>query len=224
MNYRVHLQYEFTQLGLDDYLANKLLFNESDRLQVQIQAYLDNQFDVQQLLEDADAKNETLIELDKLREEISIEKEKFNRAQDDAINKISELQHELLEVRQQLEMTVKERDDMNVTIDTLKRSHQQKFLNQSQFSNLNGHGDTSLTAGGGLGGLGVSNGMMNINNVYAPPPPPPPPPPPMFGGGCPPPPPPPPPPPMFGGPSKAGVPPPPPGMAEPPIPSKSIVI
>ena len=221
MNYRVHLQYEFTQLGLDDYLANKLLFNESDRLQVQIQAYLDNQFDVQQLLEDADAKNETLIELDKLREEISIEKEKFNRAQDDAINKISELQHELLEVRQQLEMTVKERDDMNVTIDTLKRSHQQKFLNQSQFSNLNGHGDTSFTT---AGGLGVSNGIMNINNVYAPPPPPPPPPPPMFGGGCPPPPPPPPPPPMFGGPSKAGVPPPPPGMAEPPIPSNSIFI
>lgn len=34
MNFRVHLQYEFTHLGLDDYLENKLKFNESDRLQV----------------------------------------------------------------------------------------------------------------------------------------------------------------------------------------------
>jgi hypothetical protein len=34
MNFRVHLQYEFTNLGLDDYLENKLRFNESDRLQV----------------------------------------------------------------------------------------------------------------------------------------------------------------------------------------------
>ncbi len=66
MNFRVHLQYEFTQLGLDDYLENKLRFNESDRLQVQIQAYLDNQFDVQQLLEDADAKNETFMEMEKV--------------------------------------------------------------------------------------------------------------------------------------------------------------
>lgn len=36
MNFRVHLQYEFTHLGLDDYLENKLKFNESDRLQVGI--------------------------------------------------------------------------------------------------------------------------------------------------------------------------------------------
>ena len=222
MNYRVHLQVEFTRLGLDDYLANKLLFNESDRLQVQIQAYLDNQFDVQQLLEDADAKNETLIELEKLREEMSIEKERFNRAQDDALNKISELQHALLEMRQQLEMTVKERDDMNVTIDTLRRTHQQKF-HQAQLAPLNGFGESFASGSGSNGG-------------YAPPPaPPPPPPPPMFhgmmsaggggGGGVPPPPPPPPPPPLFGAlGGKLGVPPPPPGMAEPPIPSKFSIL
>ena len=71
MNFRVHLQYEFTQLGLDAYLENKLRFNESDRLQVQIQAYLDNQFDVQQLLESADAKNETPNELEQPPQELS---------------------------------------------------------------------------------------------------------------------------------------------------------
>lgn len=33
MNYRVHLQYEFTQLGLDSYL-DKLKYTESEELQV----------------------------------------------------------------------------------------------------------------------------------------------------------------------------------------------
>lgn len=33
MNFRVHLQYEFTQLGLDDYLE-KLRNTESEELQV----------------------------------------------------------------------------------------------------------------------------------------------------------------------------------------------
>lgn len=45
MNYRVHLQYEFTALGLDEYLE-KLSLTESEELQIQISAYLDNVFDV----------------------------------------------------------------------------------------------------------------------------------------------------------------------------------
>ena len=124
MNFRVHLQHEFTQLGLDEYLENKLRYNESDRLQVQLQAYLDNQFDVQQLLEDAEAKAELAAEVERAREELGIEKERFNKAQDDAVNKISELQNDLLQARQQLEMLSKEKEDMHVTIDTLRRSTQ----------------------------------------------------------------------------------------------------
>lgn len=57
MNFRVHLQFEFTQLGLDDYLENKLRNTESEDLSVQIQAYLDNFFDVGALMEDAEQKN-----------------------------------------------------------------------------------------------------------------------------------------------------------------------
>lgn len=220
MNFRVHLQYEFTQLGLDEYLENKLRFNESDRLQVQIQAYLDNQFDVQQLLEDADAKNETLIEMEKIKEELSIEKEKFNKAQDDALNKISELQHELGQVRGKFETLMKEKDDMTVTIDTLKRNtlkaQQQMSLSSANNSN------------------NISNSPL-ISSTGAPPPPPPPPAPflnipgPGSTGSAPPPPPPPPPPMMggfnlsgskLGGPG--GMPPPPPGMGQPPIPSMTI--
>uniref|UniRef100_A0A6Q2YSR4 Formin-like 1a n=1 Tax=Esox lucius TaxID=8010 RepID=A0A6Q2YSR4_ESOLU len=67
MNFRVHLQYEFTHHGLDDYLE-RLKFTESDRLQVQIQAYLDNLFDVGALLEDAETKNALLEHMEELQE------------------------------------------------------------------------------------------------------------------------------------------------------------
>uniref|UniRef100_A0A8C7FFR5 Formin like 1 n=1 Tax=Oncorhynchus kisutch TaxID=8019 RepID=A0A8C7FFR5_ONCKI len=67
MNCRVHLQYEFTHHGLDDYLE-RLKFTESDRLLVQIQAYLDNVFDVGALLEDAETKNALLEHMEELQE------------------------------------------------------------------------------------------------------------------------------------------------------------
>uniref|UniRef100_A0A4W5MBB7 Formin like 1 n=1 Tax=Hucho hucho TaxID=62062 RepID=A0A4W5MBB7_9TELE len=67
MNFRVHLQYEFTHHGLDDYLE-RLKFTESDRLLVQIQAYLDNVFDVGALLEDAETKNALLEHMEELQE------------------------------------------------------------------------------------------------------------------------------------------------------------
>uniref|UniRef100_A0A670IZD3 Formin like 1 n=1 Tax=Podarcis muralis TaxID=64176 RepID=A0A670IZD3_PODMU len=69
MNFRVFLQYEFTQLGLDDYLE-KLRYSESDKLQVQIQAYLDNIFDVGALLEDTETKNAVLEHVEDLQEEV----------------------------------------------------------------------------------------------------------------------------------------------------------
>lgn len=110
MNFRVHLQYEFTQLGLDQYLEVSLvsvhlhilstdvfyavciheavhdpsdvthngLFvcvcqqslkdMESDKLQVQIQAYLDNIFDVGTLLEDAENKGDIMEHVTELQD------------------------------------------------------------------------------------------------------------------------------------------------------------
>lgn len=202
MNFRVHLQYEFTQLGLDDFLENKLRFNESDRLQVQIQAYLDNQFDVHQLIEEADAKHEALVELDKIKEELSIEKDKFNKVQDDLLNKITELQKDNFLMKQQIDLLSKEKDDMTIAIDTLKRS------------NKSGHAS-------------ILTQNKDLNDTFVPPPAPPPPilGPSMSGFAPPPPPPPPPPPLMLNGSSKSSMmmpPPPPPGMAEPPIPTMTI--
>ncbi|PWA28708.1 hypothetical protein CCH79_00014874 [Gambusia affinis] len=70
MNFRVHLQFEFTKLGLDEYLE-KSKHTESDKLSVQIQAYLDNVFDVGGLLEDAETKNAALEKVEELEEHLS---------------------------------------------------------------------------------------------------------------------------------------------------------
>merc|ERR1719394_1654502 len=52
MNFRVSLQWEFHSIGLDTYLE-RLESNESEELSVQISAYLENQFDVQELFNEA---------------------------------------------------------------------------------------------------------------------------------------------------------------------------
>lgn len=52
-------------------IFQKLKHTESDKLQVQIQAYLDNVFDVGALLEDAETKNAALERVEELEENIS---------------------------------------------------------------------------------------------------------------------------------------------------------
>uniref|UniRef100_A0A3P8XS13 Formin-like 1a n=1 Tax=Esox lucius TaxID=8010 RepID=A0A3P8XS13_ESOLU len=103
MNFRVHLQYEFTHHGLDDYLE-RLKFTESDRLQVQIQAYLDNLFDVGALLEDAETKNALLEHMEELQEhntQISIRLEESER---EALEKVSELEKLLIQTTKEAEL------------------------------------------------------------------------------------------------------------------------
>lgn len=69
MNFRVHLQYEFTTLGLDGYLE-RLRLTESEELQVQISAYLDNVFDVAALMEDSETKTAALEKVAELEDEL----------------------------------------------------------------------------------------------------------------------------------------------------------
>lgn len=99
MNFRVHLQYDFTKLNLDEHLEvsehrqkepitrgqnlnysdkgslscppQRLKHTESDRLKVQIQAYLDNVFDVGTLLEDAETKTAALERVEELEESLA---------------------------------------------------------------------------------------------------------------------------------------------------------
>uniref|UniRef100_A0A452I2G6 Formin like 1 n=1 Tax=Gopherus agassizii TaxID=38772 RepID=A0A452I2G6_9SAUR len=97
MNFRVFLQYEFTHLGLDEYLE-RLRYTESDKLQVQIQAYLDNIFDVGALLEDTETKNAVLEHMEDLQEQLT---EKLQDAENESMAKIAELEKQLNQTRRE---------------------------------------------------------------------------------------------------------------------------
>ncbi|XP_073686720.1 formin-like protein 1 [Garra rufa] len=103
MNFRVYLQYEFTQLGLDDYLE-KLNGTESERLQIQIQAYLDNVFDVGALLEDAEAKNTIMEHLEELQEQNTELNCRLQQCESEAVEKTSELEKQLIQSRKEVEL------------------------------------------------------------------------------------------------------------------------
>uniref|UniRef100_A0A3Q3FPW2 Formin-like 2b n=1 Tax=Labrus bergylta TaxID=56723 RepID=A0A3Q3FPW2_9LABR len=90
MNFRVHLQYDFTKLNLDEHLEH----TESDRLQVQIQAYLDNVFDVGTLLEDAETKTAALERVEELEENLST---RLLDVENEAMLKIVELEKQLMQ-------------------------------------------------------------------------------------------------------------------------------
>ncbi|MCL4137156.1 UNVERIFIED_CONTAM: hypothetical protein GTU68_014153, partial [Idotea baltica] len=100
MNFRVHLQYEFTQLNLDDYLE-KLRHHESEELQVQISAYLDNVFDVAALMEDSETKTAALERVAELEDELAHTLEQMSEMESESLAKLVDLEGELVEVRQQ---------------------------------------------------------------------------------------------------------------------------
>lgn len=52
--------------------GQRLRLTESDKLQVQIQAYLDNVFDVGALLEDTETKNAVLEHTEELQEQVAL--------------------------------------------------------------------------------------------------------------------------------------------------------
>ncbi|KAM9296192.1 formin-like protein 1 [Gastrophryne carolinensis] len=101
MNFRVYLQYEFSLLGLDDYLE-ELSKTESERLQVQIQAYLDNIFDVNGLLEDTENKNEMLEHVDELQVHLAHLTEKLQHTENEYMSRVAELEKQLDQTRKEL--------------------------------------------------------------------------------------------------------------------------
>uniref|UniRef100_A0A8C4EUC7 Formin-like protein 1 n=1 Tax=Dicentrarchus labrax TaxID=13489 RepID=A0A8C4EUC7_DICLA len=103
MNFRVHLQYEFTRHGLDDYLET-LKFTESDRLLVQIQAYLDNVFDVGALLEDAETKNALLEHMEELQEHNTQLSSRLQESEREAMEKVSDLEKKLIQTTKEVEL------------------------------------------------------------------------------------------------------------------------
>nr|XP_048301821.1 formin-like protein 1 isoform X5 [Myodes glareolus] len=120
MNFRVFLQYEFTHLGLDLYLE-RLRLTESDKLQVQIQAYLDNVFDVGTLLEDTETKNAVLEHMEELQEQVAMLTERLRDAENDSMAKIAELEKQLSQARKELE-TLRERFSESTPMGTARRT------------------------------------------------------------------------------------------------------
>lgn len=136
MNFRVFLQYEFTHLGLDEYLE-RLRYTESDKLQVQIQAYLDNIFDVGALLEDTETKNAVLEHMEDLQEQVGQLTEKLQDAENESMAKIAELEKQLSQTRREVE-TLRERlsESSSQASSTPQQQQQQQRLADARPSAL----------------------------------------------------------------------------------------
>uniref|UniRef100_A0A671YW62 Formin like 2 n=1 Tax=Sparus aurata TaxID=8175 RepID=A0A671YW62_SPAAU len=207
MNFRVHLQFDFTKLCLDDYL-DKLKHTESDKLQVQIQAYLDNVFDVGALLEDAETKNAALERVEELEENMSHMTEKLQDMENEAMSKIVELEKQLMQRNKDLESIREVYKDTSTQVHSLRQMLKEKDEAIQRQSNLEkkihelekqgtikihkkGDGDISIlpTPSSGvegspvvmMGGNGVTVGPNHVGVVAGAPAPPPPPPLPVNG-------------------------------------------
>ncbi|XP_032065289.1 formin-like protein 3 isoform X3 [Thamnophis elegans] len=125
MNFRVHLQYEFTKLGLEEFLQ-KSRHTESEKLQVQIQAYLDNVFDVGGLLEDAETKNVALEKVEELEEHLSHLTEKLLDLENENIMRVAELEKQLLQREKELEIVKETYESASHQVHTLRRIIKEK--------------------------------------------------------------------------------------------------
>ncbi|XP_077074893.1 formin-like protein 3 isoform X5 [Siphateles boraxobius] len=135
MNFRVHLQYEFTKLGLDDFLE-KSKHTESDKLSVQIQAYLDNVFDVGGLLEDAETKNVALEKVDELEEHLSHVTEKLLDVENETMMKVADLEKQLLHKDKELSAIKETYESASTQVHTLRRMIQEKDAAFQRHNNI----------------------------------------------------------------------------------------
>ncbi|XP_011309780.1 formin-like protein CG32138 isoform X2 [Fopius arisanus] len=206
MNFRVHLQYEFTKLGLDEYLE-KLRHTESEDLQVQISAYLDNVFDVAALMEDSETKTAALEKVAELEDELGHAHDRMTELERESLLKLAELETELGAIKVEYADTLDAKRLVEEELTALKRQRQDSARRQSvleskiiELENLTGTltkgSSTNLANGSPL--ISPSSSISETCNSFAiplqpqkvslpatpvPAPPPPPPPP------CPPPPP-----------------------------------
>ncbi|KAJ6647920.1 Formin-like protein [Pseudolycoriella hygida] len=128
MNYRVHLQYEFTALRLDEYLE-KLSLTESEELQIQISAYLDNVFDVAALMEDSETKTAALEKVQDLEDDLG----RLLEAERDMMRKLSDLESELNQIRCERDELYQSKRQNEEEVQTLKRTlkqNEKKLMNQ----------------------------------------------------------------------------------------------
>uniref|UniRef100_A0A665TRW4 Formin-like 2b n=1 Tax=Echeneis naucrates TaxID=173247 RepID=A0A665TRW4_ECHNA len=144
MNFRVHLQYDFTKLNLDEHLE-RLKHTESDRLQVQIQAYLDNVFDVGTLLEDAETKTAALERVEELEDSLST---RLLDVENEAMLKIVELEKQLMQTNKELDHLREGYASANTQVHTLRRIVREKDQTIRRQSRLERQAQEAQQAGG----------------------------------------------------------------------------
>ncbi|XP_061383675.1 formin-like protein isoform X2 [Danaus plexippus] len=242
MNFRVHLQYEFTALKLDDYLE-RLRLCESEDLQVQISAYLDNVFDVAALMEDSETKTAALEKVNELEDELGHAHERLASLEREAIAKQATLEAELAQVRHERDQLAEARRQVVEEVSTLRRAQQDSRNRQSMLESKVQELESltkSLPRGASMGAISshaLCNGTGPVNGHISPPapltngdvhphstPPSPPPEAPLPPPPAAPLPPPPPPPPLVAPPPPAPPAPPAPGLMAPPIHTDAMTI
>ncbi|XP_062234892.1 formin-like protein 1 isoform X2 [Platichthys flesus] len=130
MNFRVYLQYEFTRHELDDYLE-RLKFTESDRLLVQIQAYLDNVFDVAALLEDAEAKNALLEHMEELQEHNTQLSCRLQENERETMEKDSEFEKKLIQTTKDVELLKESLRESSSQVNLLQQRERESELQRA---------------------------------------------------------------------------------------------
>ncbi|XP_059413662.1 formin-like protein 1 isoform X2 [Carassius carassius] len=131
MNFRVHLQYEFTQLGLDQYLES-LKEMESEKLQVQIQAYLDNVFDVGALLEDAENKGEIMEHLTELQETNAQLNARLQEYENGAMEKMAELEQQLMQATKESALLKESLRESCAQVSTLQQREREREIQRER--------------------------------------------------------------------------------------------
>uniref|UniRef100_A0A0N4Z263 GBD/FH3 domain-containing protein n=1 Tax=Parastrongyloides trichosuri TaxID=131310 RepID=A0A0N4Z263_PARTI len=122
MNYRTYLQYEFTMLGLDDYL-DQLKDNLCESLQNQRVAYLDNYLDIGTLIEDSAIKSNLIVEKEELEAKLSRKIEDIQIIEADYISNVEQLNKRMNELMEEKEKIKGEYDNR---VNTLQRTLTQK--------------------------------------------------------------------------------------------------
>ncbi|XP_065820360.1 formin-like protein 1 [Labrus bergylta] len=131
MNFRVHLQYEFTHLGLDKYLEG-LKLTESEKLQVQIQAYLDNVLDVGALLEDAENRGGVLEHVDELQEHNSQLSGRLQEIENLSVERISDLETQLMQATKETELLKESLRESCSQVSSLQQRERERELDRER--------------------------------------------------------------------------------------------
>merc|ERR1719474_1680554 len=125
MNFRVALQYEFTALYLDDCLE-RLGHHESDELAVQISAYVDNEFDVAALMEEAETKQAALDQVADLEEELGRVSERLTETEAEAMSQQVTYENTIEELQREINQLAQIKQEVESEYSTLKRSVENK--------------------------------------------------------------------------------------------------